>query len=59
MTRLIALLLTAASSAALAHPSLVAHEHPHAFSSLAGLDALLVAALAVAFALVVWKRIRS
>jgi hypothetical protein len=59
MAKMIALLLAAGTSTALAHPSLVAHEHPHAFSSLAGLDTLLVAALVAAFGFAVWKQVRS
>jgi hypothetical protein len=38
------------AGAALGHPSLVPHEHPHAPSALAGLDLLLLAGLIVGFA---------
>jgi hypothetical protein len=51
MTRiLLAAPLVVLASAALAHPSLAPHEHPHAASSLAGLDLLLLAGLLIGFA---------
>jgi hypothetical protein len=59
MKTIIALLAFAGLSTASAHPSLVAHDHPHGLSALAGLDSLLVAALVVALALAAWKRVRS
>jgi ABC-type transport system involved in cytochrome c biogenesis permease subunit len=43
-------LLAATAAAALGHPSLVPHDHPHALSALAGLDMLLLAALMAGFA---------
>ena len=51
--------LSAASSAALAHPSLIPHEHPHGVSMLPDLDVLLLGVLVAAFALVVVKKVRG
>lgn len=59
MRTIIALLTFAGVSAASAHPSLIAHEHPHGVNALVGLDTLLLAALVAAFALAVWKQVRS
>ena len=46
-------------SAASAHPSFIAHEHPHGFTALAGLDTLLLAAFVAALAFAAWKQVRS
>ena len=59
MKSLITLLSIAASSAALAHPSLIPHEHPHGGSMLPDLDALLIGVLVVAFAAVIVKKVRG
>jgi hypothetical protein len=59
MAKLTVLLLTVSTSAALAHPSLVPHDHPHAVNSLAGLDMLLVAALVVGLGLAAFRQVRS
>ena len=59
MKTIITLLTFAGISAASAHPSLIAHDHPHGLSALAGLDSLVIAALVIAFALAAWKQVRS
>jgi hypothetical protein len=59
MKSLVTVLAFAGVSAASAHPSLIAHDHPHGLSALAGLDTLVLAALVLAFALAVWKQVRS
>ncbi len=59
MRTIIAVLSFAGVTAASAHPSLIPHEHPHGVNALVGLDALLLAALIAAFALAVWKQVRS
>jgi hypothetical protein len=59
MAKLTVLMLAASTSVALAHPSLVSHDHPHAANALAGLDMLLVAAVVVALGLAVFKQVRS
>ena len=46
-------------SAASAHSSLVAHQHPHGLSALADLDGLLLAACVAALAFAVLRRVRS
>jgi hypothetical protein len=46
-------------AAALAHPSTVAHEHPHGLSLLPDLGALLLAALLVGGAFIVVRQIRK
>ena len=59
MKSILTMLLVAGASAASAHPSLIAHEHPHELSALGGLDMLLLATLLTAFALVAWKKARG
>jgi hypothetical protein len=59
MKTIVAILAFAGISGASAHPSLVAHDHPHALSALAGLDTLLLASLVIGTALAVWKQVRS
>ena len=55
----LAALMCVVSTAALAHPALIAHDHPHEASALLGLDTLFAAAIVVALALAVWKQVRS
>jgi hypothetical protein len=45
--------------AALAHPSVVPHQHPHAASALPDALALLLAALLVGFGFVALRRLRK
>jgi hypothetical protein len=59
MKSILTMIFVAGASAASAHPSLVAHEHPHALSALGGLDVLLVAALLAAFTAAAWKWARG
>jgi hypothetical protein len=46
-----AILSTMVAKPALAHPSVVPHDHPHVLNALVGLDVFLLAALA---AIVTW-----
>jgi hypothetical protein len=59
MKMTLATILAATASAASAHPSLIAHDHPHGLSAFGGLDTVLVAAFAMALALAAWKWARS
>jgi hypothetical protein len=59
MRSILTIVFVAAASAASAHPSLVAHEHPHGANALVGLDALLLAALAASLAAATWVWTRA
>jgi len=59
MKTIVAILTLASVTAASAHPSLIAHDHPHGISAFAGLDTLLLAVFAGAIALAAWKQVRS
>jgi hypothetical protein len=59
MKTILTMVFVAVASAASAHPSLIAHEHPHELSALGGLDMLLLAALVTAIAVAAWKTARG
>jgi hypothetical protein len=59
MAKLIAFISMVSIGAANAHPSLIAHEHPHGFTAFAGLDTLLLAAFMVALGLAAYRQVRS
>jgi hypothetical protein len=58
MKSLCAVFLVILSSAAIAHPSLVPHEHPHGASFLLDFDWVIGAMLLAAFAVLVVKKLR-
>ena len=59
MKSILTMIFVAGASTALAHPSLVAHEHPHGLSAYGGLDTLLFAVVATALAAAAWKWARG
>lgn len=58
-TMVSAVMMALTAGAALAHPSVVPHDHPHGLSWLPDAGALLLAALTVGVGIIVFRRFRK